>query len=75
MLGNPRSGCKIWETLDREIGKPGENRGQVVADWEFLPQCGASIGQALLRALEGNATDCATSILPRISSSGGLAPS
>ena len=31
MLGNPRSGCKIWEALDREIGKPGENRGQVVA--------------------------------------------
>ena len=23
--------------LDREIGKPGENRGQIVANWEFQP--------------------------------------
>src|SRR5258708_2816947 len=35
MLGDPRSGSKVWEALDREIGKPGENRGQIVAYWEF----------------------------------------
>jgi len=27
MLGDPRGGSKVWEALDREIGKPGENRG------------------------------------------------
>src|SRR5664280_989249 len=37
MLGDPRSGSTVWEALDREIGKPGENRGQVVAHWEFQP--------------------------------------
>jgi hypothetical protein len=37
MLGEPRSGSKVWEGLKREIGKPGENRGQVVAPWEFQP--------------------------------------
>jgi hypothetical protein len=37
MLGDPRSGSKVWEALDREIGKPGENRGQIVAHWEFQP--------------------------------------
>jgi len=37
MLGDPRSGSKVWEALDREIGKPGENRGQIVANWEFQP--------------------------------------
>ena len=31
MLGDPRSGSNVWEALDREIGKPGENRGQIVA--------------------------------------------
>jgi hypothetical protein len=35
MLGDPRSGSKVWEALDREIGKPGENRDQIVANWEF----------------------------------------
>ncbi len=35
MLGDPRSGSKVWEALDREIGKPGETRGQIVAHWEF----------------------------------------
>jgi hypothetical protein len=35
MLGDPRSGSNVWEALDREIGKPGENRGQVVAHGEF----------------------------------------
>jgi hypothetical protein len=37
MLGDPRSGSKVWEALDREIGKPGENRGQVVAHGQFQP--------------------------------------
>jgi hypothetical protein len=36
-LGNPHSGSKIWKALDREIGKPGENRAQIVARWEFQP--------------------------------------
>src|SRR5712691_8219229 len=35
--GDPRSGSKVWEAPDREIGKPGENRGQIVAHWEFQP--------------------------------------
>src|ERR1019366_58314 len=35
MPGDPRSGSTVWEALDREIGKPGENRGQIVAHWEF----------------------------------------
>jgi hypothetical protein len=34
MLGDTRSGSKLWEALDREIGKPGENRDKIVADWE-----------------------------------------
>jgi hypothetical protein len=37
MLGDPRSGSKVWEALDREIGKPGENRAQIVAHWDFQP--------------------------------------
>jgi hypothetical protein len=37
MLGDPRSGSKVWEVPDREIGKPGENLDQIVAHWEFQP--------------------------------------
>jgi hypothetical protein len=37
MLGDPRSGSKVWEALDRKIGKPRGDRGQVVAHWEFQP--------------------------------------
>ena len=37
MRGDPRSGSKVWEALDREIGKPGENRSQIVAHGEFQP--------------------------------------
>ena len=37
MLGNPRSGSKVREALDREIGKLGENRGQIAAHREFQP--------------------------------------
>src|ERR1039458_2197758 len=40
MLGDPRSGSKLWEALDREIGKPGENRGQIAAHREFQPAAG-----------------------------------
>jgi hypothetical protein len=35
MLGDARSGSTVWEALNREIGKPGENRGQIVAHGEF----------------------------------------
>ena len=35
MLGYPHSWSKVWEALDREIGKPGENCCQIVAHWEF----------------------------------------
>jgi hypothetical protein len=34
MQGDPRSWSKVWEALDPEIGKPGENRGQIVAHFE-----------------------------------------
>ena len=37
ILGDPRSGSKVWEAPEREIGKSGENRGQIVAHWEFQP--------------------------------------
>ena len=37
MLGDPRSGSKVWEPLDREIGKSGEDRGQIVAHRELQP--------------------------------------
>jgi hypothetical protein len=35
MPGDPRSGSKVWEVPDWEIGKPGENHGKIVAHWEF----------------------------------------
>jgi hypothetical protein len=34
MLGDPRSGSKVCEALDRAISKPGKNRGQIVAHSE-----------------------------------------
>ena len=37
MPGDPHSGSKVWEAPDREIGKPGENRGQIVAHRDFQP--------------------------------------
>src|ERR1035437_396863 len=37
MLGDPRSRSKVWGAVDREIAKPGENPGQIVARWEFQP--------------------------------------
>jgi hypothetical protein len=36
MPGDPHSGSKVWKAPDREIGKPGENRGKVIAHREFL---------------------------------------
>jgi hypothetical protein len=30
MPGDPHSGSKVWKAADREIGKPGENRGTVI---------------------------------------------
>jgi hypothetical protein len=30
-LGDPRSRSELWKALDREIGKPGENRGQTLS--------------------------------------------
>jgi hypothetical protein len=40
MPGDPRSGSKVWEAPDWEIGKPGENRSQVVAHWQSDPAAG-----------------------------------
>ena len=37
MLGDSGSGGEFWKTPDREIGKTGENPGQIVANWEFQP--------------------------------------
>ena len=37
MPGDPRSGSKVRETLDREISKPRENRCQVVACGDSQP--------------------------------------
>ena len=37
MPGNPHGGSKVWKAPDREIGKPGKNRGKVIAHREFQP--------------------------------------
>jgi hypothetical protein len=37
MLGDPRSGSKVWKAPDREIGKTGENRGKVIAHRDLQP--------------------------------------
>ena len=37
MPGDPHSGNKVWKALDREIGKPGENRGKVIAHRDLQP--------------------------------------
>jgi hypothetical protein len=37
MSGDPHSGRKVWKVPDREIGKPGENRGKIVAHGDFQP--------------------------------------
>ena len=31
------AGSKVWKAPDREIGKPGENRGKVIAHWDLQP--------------------------------------
>ena len=37
MSGDPDSGSKIWKAPDREISEPRENRGKVIAHWDFQP--------------------------------------
>ncbi len=37
MLGDPRSGSKVRDPLDRQISKPGENRGKVIAHRDLQP--------------------------------------
>ena len=37
MPGGPHSGSEIWEAPDRETGKPGENRGKVIAYPDLQP--------------------------------------
>jgi hypothetical protein len=37
MPGDPHSGSKVWKAADREIGKPGENRGKVIAHRDLQP--------------------------------------
>jgi hypothetical protein len=37
MPGNPHSGSKVWKAPDREIGKPGETRGKVIAHRDLQP--------------------------------------
>jgi hypothetical protein len=45
MLDNPRSGSKVWEVLDGEIGKPRENRGQnhQAYLWQYGTPGGATV--------------------------------
>src|ERR1017187_1899194 len=37
MPRDPHSGSKVWKARDREIGKPGENRGKVIAPRNLQP--------------------------------------
>ena len=37
MPGDPHSGSKVWKAPDREIGKPGENCGKVIAHRDLQP--------------------------------------
>ncbi len=37
MPGDPHSGSKVWKAPDREIGKPGENGGKVIAHRDLQP--------------------------------------
>jgi len=37
MPRDPRSGSKVWKAPDREIGKPGENRGKVITHRDLQP--------------------------------------
>ncbi len=40
MLSSPGRRSKVWEALDRNIGKPGQNRGQIVAHWDVDASAG-----------------------------------
>ena len=37
MPADPHSGSKVWKAPDPEIGKPGENRGKVMAHRDLQP--------------------------------------
>jgi hypothetical protein len=37
MPRDPHRGSKVWKAPDREIGKPGENRGKVIAHRNLQP--------------------------------------
>lgn len=37
MPGDPHSGSKVWKAPDREIGKPGENRGKAIVRRDVQP--------------------------------------
>jgi hypothetical protein len=37
MPGDPHSGSKVWKAPHRQIGKPGENRGKVIAHRDLQP--------------------------------------
>ena len=37
MPGDPHSWSKVWKAPNREIGKPGQNRGKIIAHRDFHP--------------------------------------
>jgi len=37
MPGDPHCGSMVWKAPDREIGKPGENRGEIIAHRDLQP--------------------------------------
>ena len=43
MLADPCTGSEVWDALDREVGKSGENPGQIVTDREFPPAAVSTI--------------------------------
>ena len=45
MLDEPRRGSNVWEAPGREIGKPGENRGKVIAHQNVQPTAAFHDGQ------------------------------
>jgi hypothetical protein len=47
MPGDPRSGRKVEEAPNREIGKPGENRGKVIAHRDSQPSAACTTEKSL----------------------------
>ena len=45
MPGDPHSGSKVWKAPNREISKPGENRGKVIAHQNVQPTAAFHDGQ------------------------------